>query len=513
MNTRSSSTTPTKTRSTKSSGVHQTPTKDSDVKVRTPKQPTPRASKDTLADDKMRALVEWQRCLKQGLVSITKRPRPNWHAHFLLGLVCLKANEPEEARASFVKALEQTAQAFERDDVSPTNLEKWQACIRQHILQALILQRINSPAKSTESTQGIPDAEMTELANLFASSENPKLLNLVALACHQLGQNQRALDTLASAQASTLDPADVACNEAAVLISEKKDEDAERVLRQALSQQPHHKGVLVTLSALLCWTSKPVQVEALLNNVVMDQMAAEDAALLNNLACSYSDINASVKALEQAHRLDPDCSTVRRNLVITYLSQAAMSGSVAEQGALAQQALHVIDKCADSTDVNDRLCRVMVDIWMALTATASKDDPSATSSLFESRALKTAALVVEDNPNDSRPWEMMGYFKLFQGNPFGASRDFENVLSRDPSNARAWNNLALALFMQRSQDDTPDMGHHDEASELNFTTLIHQAQQCLDKAKDLDGQLYMAHNNLGNILREQGLQSPPSQRN
>lgn len=445
--------------------------------------------------------------LKAGLIHVAHKMPKNAHAHFVLGLMYQRLEQPAKAASAFQKADEILKKAEEE---LGQNRAQLLAIVQCHhavsTLQAKITGKIclGTDLQSSEIESWLKDLKLavqTDPCHLL-------VWNTLGLVLLQTGQIQSAISILRSLLCAVPNSLDALANLGVAYFHSGHLADAARCLQLLLEKDHSHPGALSNYGTLLlCQHGSSSagagagagRANAPENVAVATALKCLTAALKSNpkaghlwviLAAAYSMLNDSfstIKCLEQASKLEPTRLSTRYAVAMQRVRESQCSFAPAEQLAWAANEMASILRVGDSTRIQPHIA------WVGLATVnrmqheviAAFEGDEADLRETKARAFHTLQQAVEQNPHDPIQWQQLGLYTLCTLQFRMAQGFFKTAIAQRQTCGAIWSNLGISLQL---------------SDELALAEEVYEKALSLvprDKAHSI-------LSNLGNLYRQQG---------
>ncbi|EFJ32828.1 hypothetical protein SELMODRAFT_438952 [Selaginella moellendorffii] len=448
--------------------------------------------------------------LKAGLVHVSRKLPKNAHAHFVLGLMYQRSDQPLKAIPAFERAQEILKQAD--DDLCRQGRAQLLALVQNHHAQCLLQGKIGgqiSPGKDfSKENMRLIGSKVKEAVP--EDSGQASIWNTLGLLLLHTGRIQSAISVFTSLLSILPDSLDALANLGVAYFQSGELDNAARCLQSVLEKDVYHPGALINYGAILvrqhgsflpgagAGASKETGAYA-------TQLKAAHAACLYlqtslkedpkagsawvNLAAAYEvlgDFTNASKCLEQASRLEPHRLATRYAVAAHRIKDAERSDDPSEQMSWAANEMASILREGDPGTFHPHLA------WAGLAmvnraqheSAASFDRGVMDSKDVEERAVHTLQQAIEEDPEDALKWHQLGLHTLCTLQFVAAQSYLKSAIARRRTFAMAWSNLGIALHLS----DDPSLS---EAVYKRALSLMPENQS------------YGLHSNLGNLYRQQ----------
>eukprot|EP00250_Pteridium_aquilinum_P007159 c16941_g1_i1 orf=88-2619(+) len=443
--------------------------------------------------------------LKAGLIHVAHKMPRNAHAHFVLGLMYQRLEQPAQAASAFQKADEILKKAEEELGQNRAQLLAAVQChYTMSMLQAKVIGKVclGTNLQSSEIESWVKDLK-------FAVQTDPchaLVWNTLGLVLFQTGQTQSAISIFRSLLCALPNCLDALANLGVAYLHSGHVADAARCLQLLLEKDGAHPGALLNYGNLLlrqysssfagagAGGSNEPEKEAITTAkkflTAALQLNPKAGHLWASLAAAYSmlsDFRSSTKCLEQASKLEPTRLSTRYAVAMQRVHEAQFSFAAPEQLSWAANEMVSILRVADSTTLQPQIA------WVGLARVNRMQHELI--SAFEgdevilretkARAFHTLQQAVEENPHDPMQWQQLGLYTLCTLQFRLAQGFFKMAIAQRQTCGATWSNLGISLQL---------------SEELSLAEEVYQKALSLvprDKAHSI-------LSNLGNLHRQQG---------
>lgn len=445
--------------------------------------------------------------LKAGLIHVANKMPKNAHAHFVLGLMYQRLEQPAKAASAFQKADEILKKAEEELGQSRTQLLGIVQCHHAvSMLQEKIAGKIflGSELQSTEIELWVNELKLA----IQIDSCHLLVWNTLGLVLLLTGQTQSAISVLRSLLYTVPSCLDALANLGVAYLHSGRLADAACCLQLLLEKDSSHPGALSNYGTLLLCrhgtssagagagagrANAPEAVAATTAEkcfIAMLMSNPKAGHIWASLAAAFSarkDSLSTTKCLELASKLEPTRLSTRYAVAMHRVRESLFSSAAAEQLSWAANEIVSVLRMGDTATIQPHIAWVglaMVNRMQHEMISALEGDDT---DLRETkvRAFHTLQQAVEQNPHDPIQWQQLGLYMLWTLQFRVAQGFFKTAIAQRPTCGAIWSNLGLSLQLSDELALAEDV--YNRALSLAPQEKVHSILS-----------------NVGNLYRQQG---------
>ncbi|XAR50279.1 Protein O-GlcNAc transferase [Bertholletia excelsa] len=442
--------------------------------------------------------------LKTGLAHVARKMPKNAHAHFIQGLMYQRMGQPQKAISAYEKAAEILLRSDEEID-RPELL----SLVQIHHAQCLLLGSLGE----CNSERELGSKELEEIICKLEEStksdiRQASVWNTLGIMLLKTGRLQTAISVLSSLLAIVPDNLDCLVNLGVAYLQSGNLELSAKCFQDLVLKDQNHPAALVNYAAsLLCKygssvagaganagegasedqvTAANVAKECLLAAVKMDPKAAHLWANLANAYYMTGDHKSSVKCLEKAAKLEPNCLAIRYAVAIHRIRDAERSQNHTDQLSWARNEMASIVREGDSNLTEPPIA--WAGVAMAHKAqheiAAGFDIEQNELVEVEEHAIYSLKQAISEDPDNAIQWNQLGIHSLCTQQFKTSQKYLKASVARLKECSYAWSNLGISLQLS---EESP------------------RAEEVYKRALSLATveQAHAIFSNLGNLYRQQ----------
>ncbi|KAK8657781.1 hypothetical protein V6N13_036004 [Hibiscus sabdariffa] len=442
--------------------------------------------------------------LKTGLVHVARKMPKNAHAHFILGLMYQRLDQPQKAISAYEKAAEILLRS-EADIARPELL----SLVQIHHAQSLLLENSGDNILDKELEHEELDEILSKLKESMQSDiRQAGVWNTLGLILLKTGRLQSAIAVLSSVLAFAPDNYDCLGNLGIAYLQSGNLVLSAKYLQDLIVKDQNHPAALMNYAAILLskygsivagagasasgasrdqFAAINVAKECLLAAVKSDPKAAHTWANLANAYYLIGDHRSSSKCLEKAAKLEPNCMSTRYAVAVHRIKDVERSQDPSEQLSWAGNEMASVLREGDAVPIEPTIA------WagLAMVHKAQHEIVAAFETEqnelveVEERAVFSLKQATAEDPDDAVQWNQLGLHSLSSQHFKTAQKYLKAAVVRfRECSSYAWSNLGISL--QLSEDSS-------------------QAECVYKRALSLASaeQAHAIFSNLGNLYRQQ----------
>ncbi|CAK8566220.1 unnamed protein product [Lathyrus sativus] len=415
--------------------------------------------------------------MKTGLVHVARKMPKNAHAHFILGLMYQRLNQPQKA----VLAYEKAEEILLRPEIEIDRAE-FLSLVQIHHAQCLIIESSSENSSDKELEPHELEEILSKLKESMQSDiRQAAVWNTLGFILLKTGRVQSAISVLSSLLAITPENYDCLGNLGIAYLQIGNLELSAKCFQELILKDQNHPAALVNYATLLLCkyasvvagaganasegaseeqsTAANVAKECLLAAIKAD---AKSAHIWANLAYAFSisgDYRSSSKCLEKAAKLEPNCMSTRYAVASHRMKEAERSQDPTELLSCAGNEMASIIRDGDSSLVELPIA------WagLAMVHKAQHEISAAYESEqdglkeMEERAVSSLKQAITEDPDDVVQWHQLGLHNLC-ARQFKTSQKFlKAAVARDKGCSYAWSNLGVSLQLSEEQSQAEEV--------------------------------------------------------
>ncbi|CAK8541443.1 unnamed protein product [Lathyrus sativus] len=415
--------------------------------------------------------------MKTGLVHVARKMPKNAHAHFILGLMYQRLNQPQKA----VLADEKAEEILLRPEIEIDRAE-FLSLVQIHHAQCLIIESSSENSSDKELEPHELEEILSKLKESMQSDiRQAAVWNTLGFILLKTGRVQSAISVLSSLLAITPENYDCLGNLGIVYLQIGNLELSAKCFQELILKDQNHPAALVNYATLLLCkyasvvagaganasegaseeqsTAANVAKECLLAAIKAD---AKSAHIWANLAYAFSisgDYRSSSKCLEKAAKLEPNCMSTRYDVASHRMKEAERSQDPTKLLSCAGNEMASIIRDGDPSLVELPIA------WpgLAMVHKAQHEISAAYESEqdglkeMEERAVSSLKQAITEDPDDVVQWHQLGLHNLC-ARQFKTSQKFlKAAVARDKGCNYAWSNLGVSLQLSEEQSQAEEV--------------------------------------------------------
>ncbi|KEH34993.1 O-linked N-acetylglucosamine transferase [Medicago truncatula] len=404
--------------------------------------------------------------MKTGLVHVARKMPKNAHAHFILGLMYQRLNQPQKAILAYEKAEE----ILLRPEVEIDRAE-FLALVQIHHAQCLIIES----SSENSSDQELEPHELEEIISKLKESTQSDIRqaavwNTLGFILLKTGRVQSAISVLSSLLAISPENYDCLGNLGIAYLQIGDLELSAKCFQELILKDQNHPAALVNYAALLLCKNASVVAGAGANaaegasaeqsmaaNVAKECLLAaikadgKSAHIWANLAYAFSitgNHRISSKCLEKAAKLEPNCMSTRYAVASHRIKEAERSQDPSELLSSAGNEMASIIRDGDSSLVELPIA------WagLAMVHKAQHEISAAYESEqdglkeIEECAVSSLKQAIAEDPDDAVQWHQLGLHSLCAREFKTSQKYLKAAVACDKGCSYAWSNLGICFF-------------------------------------------------------------------
>ncbi|PON45656.1 N-terminal acetyltransferase A, auxiliary subunit [Parasponia andersonii] len=442
--------------------------------------------------------------LKTALVHVARKTPKNAHAHFILGLMYQRLDQPAKAVLAYEKAAEillRPEAEIDRPDLL--------SLVQIHHAQCLLLERSGDNSRDKELEPEEIDEILSKLKESIQSDiRQAAVWNTLGMILLRTGHLQSAISVLSSLLAISPDNYDCLGNLGIAYLQSGNLELSEKCFQELFLKDQNHPAALINYASLLLCKHGSVVAGAGANagdSASVDQVAAVNVAkecllaslkadpkaahLWANLANAYymiGDHRSSSKCLEKAAKLEPNCMSTRYAVAIHRIKDAERSQDPSEQLSWAGNEMASIIRDGDSALIEFPIAwagLAMVHKAQHEIAAAFETEQNVLMEV-EERAIYSLKQAIAEDPDDPVHWHQLGHHSLCTRQFKNSQKYLKAAVARFKDCSYAWSNLGISLQLSEEPSQAEEV--YKRALALGTTEHVHAI-----------------FSNLGNLYRQQ----------
>ncbi|KAK2443020.1 putative UDP-N-acetylglucosamine--peptide N-acetylglucosaminyltransferase SPINDLY [Trifolium repens] len=478
--------------------------------------------------------------MKTGLVHVARKMPKNAHAHFILGLMYQRLNQPQKAILAYEKAEE----ILLRPEVEIDRPE-FLSLVQIHHAQCLIIES----SSENNSDKELESHELEEIISKLKESmqsdiRQAAVWNTLGFILLKTGRVQSAISVLSSLLTTAPENYDCLGNLGIAYLQIGNLESSAKCFQELILKDQNHPAALVNYAALLLCKYASVVAGAGANaaegalaeqskaaNVAKECLLAaikadgKSAHIWANLAYAFSisgDHRSSSKCLEKAAKLEPNCMSTRFAVASHRVKEAERSQDPSELLSCAGNEMVSIIKDGDSSLVELPIA------WSGLAMvhkaqheiSAAYESEQHELAEIEERAVSSLKQAIAENPDDAVQWHQLGLHSLCARQFKTSQKYLKAAVACDKRCSYAWSNLGVSLQLSDEQSHAEEV--YKRALSLATTQEAHTilsnmgilyrhqkkyqlAKAMFTKSLELQPGYAPAFNNLGLVFVAEGL--------
>ncbi|CAJ2644476.1 unnamed protein product [Trifolium pratense] len=478
--------------------------------------------------------------MKTGLVHVARKMPKNAHAHFILGLMYQRLNQPQKAILSYEKAEE----ILLRPEVEIDRAE-FLSLVQIHHAQCLIIES----SSENNSDKELESHELEEIISKLKESmqsdiRQAAVWNTLGFILLKTGRVQSAISVLSSLLAIAPENYDCLGNLGIAYLQIGNLESSAKCFQELILKDQNHPAALVNYAALLLCKYASVVAGAGANaaegalaeqskaaNVAKECLLAaikadgKSAHIWANLAYAFSisgDHRSSSRCLEKAAKLEPNCMSTRYAVASHRVKEAERCQDPSELLSCAGNEMASIIRDGDSSLVELPIA------WsgLAMVHKAQHEISAAYESEqhglaeIEERAVSSLKQAISEDPDDVVQWHQLGLHSLCARQFKTSQKYLKAAVACDKRCSYAWSNLGVSLQLSEEQSHAEEV--YKRALSLATTQEAHTilsnmgilyrhqkkyqlAKAMFTKSLELQPGYAPAFNNLGLVFVAEGL--------
>ncbi|KAK2388981.1 hypothetical protein P8452_26801 [Trifolium repens] len=478
--------------------------------------------------------------MKTGLVHVARKMPKNAHAHFILGLMYQRLNQPQKAILAYEKAEE----ILLRPEVEIDRPE-FLSLVQIHHAQCLIIES----SSENHSDKELESHELEEIISKLKESmqsdiRQAAVWNTLGFILLKTGRVQSAISVLSSLLVTAPENYDCLGNLGIAYLQIGNLESSAKCFQELILKDQNHPAALVNYAALLLCKYASVVAGAGANaaegalaeqskaaNVAKECLLAaikadgKSAHIWANLAYAFSisgDHRSSSKCLEKAAKLEPNCLSTRYAVASHRVKEAERSQDPSELLSCAGNEMVSIIRDGDSSLVELPIA------WSGLAMvhkaqheiSAAYESEQHELAEIEERAVSSLKQGIAENPDDAVQWHQLGLHSLCARQFKTSQKYLKAAVACDKRCSYAWSNLGVSVQLSDEQSHAEEV--YKRALSLATTQEAHTilsnmgilyrhqkkyqlAKAMFTKSLELQPGYAPAFNNLGLVFVAEGL--------
>ncbi|XP_058749101.1 probable UDP-N-acetylglucosamine--peptide N-acetylglucosaminyltransferase SPINDLY [Vicia villosa] len=478
--------------------------------------------------------------MKTGLVHVARKMPKNAHAHFILGLMYQRLNQPQKAILAYEKAEE----ILLRPEVEIDRAE-FLSLVQIHHAQCLIIESSSENSSDKELEPHELEEILSKLKESMQSDiRQAAVWNTLGFILLKTGRVQSAIAVLSSLLAIAPENYDCLGNLGIAYLQIGNLELSAKCFQELILKDQNHPAALVNYATLLlCKYASVVagaganasegasEEQSMAANVAKECLLAaikadgKSAHIWANLAYAFSisgDHRSSSKCLEKAAKLEPNCMSTRYAVASHRMKEAERSQDPTELLSCGGNEMASIIRDGDSSLVELPIA------WagLAMVHKAQHEISAAYESEqdglkeMEERAVSSLKQAITEDPDDVVQWHQLGLHSLCARQFKTSQKYLKAAVARDKCCSYAWSNLGVSLQLSEEQSQAEEV--FKQALSLATTQEAHVilsnlgilyrhqkkyqlAKAMFSKSLELKPGYAPAFNNLGLVFVAEGL--------
>ncbi|CAI8597571.1 unnamed protein product [Vicia faba] len=415
--------------------------------------------------------------MKTGLVHVARKMPKNAHAHFILGLMYQRLNQPQKA----VLAYEKAEEILLRPEVEIDRSE-FLSLVQIHHAQCLIIESSSENSSDKELEPHELEEILSKLKESMQSDiRQAAVWNTLGFILLKTRRVQSAISVLSSLLAVAPENYDCLGNLGIAYLQIGNLELSAKCFQELILKDQNHPAALVNYATLLlCKYASVVpgaganasegasEEQSMAANAAKECLLAaikadgKSAHIWANLAYAFSisgDHRSSSKCLEKAAKLEPNCMSTRYAVASHRMKEAERSQDPTELLSCAGNEMASIIRDGDSSLVELPIA------WAGLAMVhKAQHEISAAYECeqdglkeMEERAVSSLKQAITEDPDDVVQWHQLGLHNLCARQFKTSQKYLKAAVARDKGCSYAWSNLGVSLQLSEEQSQAEEV--------------------------------------------------------